>query len=571
MKLSSSIYRPGGIGRFAMITRILIRHGLGDIVDRMFSKTGKGGETSEGITLNLRTGYPSPRRIRRILEELGPSFIKLGQLMSTRADVFPPEYITELKKLQDRVPPVPFPEIRQVIQRELGQPVDEVFSTFEAESIAAASVAQVHTARLTTGETVAVKVIRPDCKKTVRKDIRLMYYFAEKIERHFDIGRIIGAVNMVKEFERTIYKELDMYIEAGTMEKFAANFADSDEIYIPKVHWDYTTRSVLVMEHIEGIKMDRVESLKARGIDPREVALIGLRSFSRQLMEFGLFHADPHPANTIVLYDGRVSLVDFGIIGYLDEETMRQIANLFLGYAEHDYDMVMAALLDAGMIDEDTMDLKSFRMDLTDISEQFYGRSLKRISVRDVYDQVMRLVLNYRIQMPRDLLLLFKTFIQTEALGKILDSDASLLEVTRPYAAKLLQRGYEARKVFRSMESNARTLGGYMKLMPKMVHDILRQIAGGQHRIELRHTGFEGMDSRLEKGLNRLIIGIIISASTIAGALILNSSQMVLEIEIPFLGAQALSVTGLLGLTAYTIATVLGLWLIFSIFRSGKM
>ena len=214
-----------------------------------------------------------------------------------------------------------------------------------------------------------------------------MYFLAGKAEKALEIGRVIGATNLVREFERNIMRELDMMIEAGSIEKFARNFEEVEEIYIPKVYWDYTTRSVLVMEHIEGMKMDQVEEIRAAGIDPKEVAMIGLRSFSRQLMLYGFFHADPHPGNTIVMYDGRVSLVDFGITGYLDEEMMRQIANLFLGYAEHDYDMVMDALMDAGLINEE-MDLKAFRNDLKDVSESFYGRSLQHISVKDVYDQI---------------------------------------------------------------------------------------------------------------------------------------------------------------------------------------
>jgi len=288
-------------------------------------------------------------------------------------------------------------------------------------------------------------------------------------------------------------------------------------------------------------------------------------------MEFGFFHADPHPGNTIVMYDGRVSLVDFGITGYLDEEAMRQIANLFLGYAEHDYDMVIEALWDAGLIDEERMDLQSFRIDLKDVSESFYGRSLQTISVRDVYDQVMQLVLKYHIRLPRNLLLLLKTFIQTEALGKILGSDASILEVTKPYAKKLLQQGYDAKKVYKNIGRDARAMGGYMKMVPKYVHDILRHTAGGKQRIEIFHSGFRQMNAQIEKGVNRLTVGMVIAASIIAAALILNSSQKVLEFSFEFFGLQTLSVTALLGMVGYIIATVLGIWLIISILRSGRL
>lgn len=567
MSISKSASRVRGFKRFAGITRILAKHGLGDLLDRTVFR----GRISSLKFDKSNSIYLSPSRLRRVLEDLGPSFIKLGQLMSTRADLFPPDYVSELKKLQDRIPAIRFEEIQPVIEGELGRPVADIFLEFTFEPLAAASVAQVHHAKLNSGESVAVKVIRPGIEKKIREDIQLMYYFAEKIERAFDIGRIIGAVNLVKEFERNIFRELDMFTEGGNIERFAANFKDNEDLYIPKVYWSHTSRSVLTMEHIDGIKMDQVDEIKAYGIDPQEIAMIGLRSFSRQLMEFGLFHADPHPGNTIVMYDGRVSLVDFGITGYLDEETMMQIAHIFLGYAEHDYDLIMGAFEDAGLIDAETIDLRAFRTDLKDTSEPFYGRKLQTISVKDVYDQVMQLVLKYRIHLPRNLLLLLKTFIQTEALGKILGSDASILEVTRPYASKLLQRGYEAQKIMRNFGNEARRLGGYMRMMPKFVHDLLRAAASGKHRLEIWHSGFQQLDSKIEKGINRLTVGIVISASVIAGSLIMNSSQKVIEFTVNVFGIHTISITSLLGIMGYTLATVLGFWLIISIMRSGKM
>jgi ubiquinone biosynthesis protein len=288
-------------------------------------------------------------------------------------------------------------------------------------------------------------------------------------------------------------------------------------------------------------------------------------------MQAGIFHADPHPGNTIVMRDGRVGLVDFGIVGYLDDETMLQIAHVFLGFAEHDYDLLIEAFAAAGLIDADTIDLNSFRRDLKEISEPFYGRSLQTISVKDVYDQTMQLVYKYRIELPRNLLLLFKTFIQTEALGKILGSEASLLEVTRPYAKRLLERGYEAQKIFKNMGREARSLGLQLRGMPKLMHDLLRRIASGQHRLELSHGGLEHASDKFETGLNRLTIGIVIAASIIAASLILDSPHPVMMFEIDLFGPRTVSLTQLLGLTGYVIATVLGLWLIFSIVRSRKL
>jgi ubiquinone biosynthesis protein len=557
--------------RLGKIIRIFVKHGLGDIAERLFKRGEKEPVDQKQEEWTVKNGFPSPQRIRRILEELGPSFIKLGQLMSTRADIFPPEYIEEFTKLQDQVPPVPFSDIRGVIEQELRRPLEEIFEEFTPKSMAAASVAQVHLAKLFTGEAVAVKVIRPDIDKEIRKDIRLMYLVAKRAENVSEIARVIGAVNLVKEFERVIFKELDMFIEAGNIDKFANNFKADDEIYIPKVYWDHTTKSVLTMEHIPGIKMDQVDVIRAHDMDPKNVAMIGLRSFSRQLMEFGFFHADPHSGNTIVMFDGRVSLVDFGITGYLDDETMHQIAFLFLGYAEHDYDMVMDALLGAGLIDEETMDLKNFRRDLKDISECFYGRSLQTISVRDVYDQIIQLIYKYKIRLPRNLLLLFKTFIQTEALGKILGSDASILEVTKPYAKKLIERSYLRKNLLKTMRKDAISMGSRMKMIPKLVHDILNQTARGKQRIELQHNGFQDMSGRFVKSMNRLIIGLVISASLIAGAMVLNASQNLMVFTVNLFGVQKISLTAVLGVTGYVVASFLGIWLIITIFLSRKL
>ncbi|BBO84575.1 2-octaprenyl-3-methyl-6-methoxy-1,4-benzoquinone hydroxylase [Desulfosarcina ovata subsp. sediminis] len=561
MPFPFSSRRISGIRHFGLISRVLIKHGMGEVADRL-----KGGGSTR-----IKSGLPDPVRIRRTLEELGPSFIKLGQLMSTRGDLFPPEYIDELTKLQDQVPPVPFDSIRTLIESDLGEPLDQLFESIDEEALAAASVAQVHAARLKTGEKVAVKVIRPGIDKRIRKDIQVMYYFAARFERTFDLGRIIGAVNLVKEFERSIFRELDMLVEAGNIERFSRSFKDVEEIYIPRVHWDHTSRSVLVMEHIDGIKMDHVEEIRQQGIDPEEVAMIGLRSFSRQLMEAGIFHADPHPGNTLVMRDGRVSLVDFGIVGYLDEETMMQIAHLFLGFSEHDYDMVMEAFEAAGLVNPRNMDLKSFRADLKDMAEPFYGRSLKTISVKDVYDEVMRLVFKYRIRLPRNLLLLFKTFIQTEALGKILGSEASLLEVTRPYAKRLLQKGYEAHKVIKNMGRDAKLFGGYLRQVPQLAHGLFKRLAIEAPQFEISHAGLDEPTRKFENSINRLTLGLVTAASLIAAALILNSSRKILVFEIDFFGVQTLSVTDVLGISGYVIATVLGLWLVFSIIRSGKL
>jgi ubiquinone biosynthesis protein len=565
--------KKGGIGvkglrRLAGMTRILARHGFGSLMDRLLKGTATEPEAVSSANGNL---LPAPHRIRKALEELGPSFIKLGQLMSTRADILPKAHIEELQKLQDQVPPIPFDRIKPFMEAQFDRSLDEVFKSFDETCLAAASVAQVYRGVLHSGEEVAVKVVRPEIEKKIILDIHIMHFLARRLETAFEIARIIGAVNVVKEFERTVFNELDMHIEAGSIEKFSHHYRLVNEIWIPRVFWDHTSKAVLVMEYIPGVKVNQVEAIRDQGLDPCDIAMIGLRSLSRQLMEFGFVHADPHPGNTIVTPDGRVGLVDFGITAHLDEELMLQLAHLFLGYAEHDYDLVMDAILETGLIDEDTTDIKQFRNDLKEISEPFYGRSLQTISVKDVYDQIIRLIAKYRIRLPRNLLLLLKTFIQTEALGKILGSDASILQVIRPYARRLLQRGYESHRIFRAMGRDARATSNLMRLAPKFLHDILKQTARGRQGLELRHSGFEETSQRLEKGLNRMIIGIIIAASTIAAALVLNSPAKLLEFKIRLFNGETLYLVSVLGIVGYVIATILGIWLIISIIRSGRL
>lgn len=566
MMLKRGVSGFNGLKRFGEISRVLAKHGFGMLFDRMRRKRRPpDGKTSPEPLL------PAPHRLRRALEELGPSFIKLGQLISTRADLFPQAYIDELQKLQDQVPPLPADRIIPFLEKELNHSLDQIFDSFDETPIAAASVAQVYKADLIDGEAVAVKVIRPGIHHKIRQDIRVMYYFAQKFEKSFEMARILGAVNVVKEFERTIFNELDMHIEAGSIDKFARHYRNVREIRIPAVHWDFTTKNVLVMTYIPGVKVNQVDAIREQGTDPCDVARIGLRSLSRQLMEFGLVHADPHPGNTIVMPDGRVGLVDFGITASLDEEIRTQLAYLFIGYAEHDYDLVMRALIDAGLLDENRINLKNFRNDLKEVSEPFYGRSLQTISVKDVYEQIIGLVLKYRIQLPRNLLLLLKTFIQTESLGKILGSNDSILEVIRPYARAFIKEGQDSQKIFRTLERDVFSSGSILRRVPSYLHDILRQAAGGRHRLAMVHTGFDEPTRKLEKGLNRLIVCVIIASSTIAGAMVLNSKEKIFEFQLPWFDGLVFSLTSLLGVMGYSIATLLGIWLIFSIFRSGKL
>ncbi len=559
-----------GVKRFSEITRVLIRHGFGAILSKsaLLADAELASIADDPIKAPVAN---KALRLRLAFQELGPSFIKLGQLLSSRADILPEPYILELQKLQDQVPALSYDQVKPRLDAAYNKPVKEIFTDFTEKPIAAASVAQVHAATLASGQKVAVKIIRPGIHKQIGNDVRVMYFLAKRLESAFETARMIGLTNIVQEFERTIFNELDMHIEAGNIDKFARHYHYIKEIQIPKVFWDLTTKSILVMEFVEGVKVDQVDAIRAMDLDPKKIAMIGLRSLSKQLMEFGIIHADPHPGNTIVMPDGRVGLVDFGIVSHLDRELMEQLAHLFLGYAAHDYDLVMEALIGAGLLDETNIQLNQFRSDLKEISEPFYGRSLQTISVKDVYDQIIGLITKYHIQLPRNLLLLLKTLIQTESLGKILGSDAGILQVIKPYAAELLHTNYDSEKIFADLAKQARFTGGMVRSLPRYLFTLLKQIATGKGRFELYHAGISDATDRFERGLNRFIVAMIIAASTVAGALVLNAPKGIFDITLPFLPTITISLPALLGVTGYVIATVLGIWLIISIARSGRI
>ena len=339
----------------------------------------------------------------------------------------------EFKKLQDKVAPFPFEELREIIEEELGDKPEKIFRYLNHKPIAAASVSQVHYGNLLSGDKVAIKVQRPNIEAIICEDIKILRKIARFMEKNLSNMELLNPVAIVDEFENFITKELDFSNEAANIERFANNFKDEPKICIPKVFWDQTSARVLVMEHLEGLEMDEPDKMRAAGLDPIEVGQIGLNCFARQILDHGYFHADPHPGNSMAMLDGRVAIIDFGITGFVDKELMRHLANIFVGYSEHDYDRVITVFLDMGFLTEES-DLKSFKYDLTDLSEPFYGRSLNHIQIKEVFDKVLALAVKYQLRLPRELILLFKSLIGVESLGKKLAPKANILETLKPYA-----------------------------------------------------------------------------------------------------------------------------------------
>lgn len=551
--------------RLKEISGAFIRHGFMDV----FSKLGLTKGLSTPSKDDSGKTFTDPARIRMAFEELGPTFIKLGQLLSLQPDIIPPEFIDEFKKLQDEVPPFPFEEVNEILQFELGASADKLFGDFDEKPLAAASVAQVHVAILKSGEKVVVKVQRPGIEAAIREDIKILYKIAELMVKNFKNFALMNPIGIIAEFEGFIFKELDFATEASSIEKFRSNFKDDPDIAIPEVYWDFTTPRILVMEHFDGCPTDDLESIRKMGLDTRRLAEIGLTCFAKQVMVYGFYHADPHPGNAIVMQDGRIALIDFGITAFMDNEFRRDMANIVVGFHEHDYDRLITIFRKMEIIKESTS-LKSFKRDLIELSEPYYGRSLEHISIKDIFDKVCKLAIKHEMRLPREMVLLFKSLIAGEHMGRVMCAEINILDVMKPYAVNFLNQAYDPKTIINNMRHDFFTYSNFAKDVPEFTHRILKNISKGDQQINIHISGMENLDKDFGNAASRISLGMLIGSSLISAAWILSSNSQILPIDIPSLGLYNVSLTTVLGLIGYAIASVLGIWLIFYILGQGK-
>jgi ubiquinone biosynthesis protein len=544
------------IRRLRKIADVLIKHGLGYLTKRLglypyvpFKRRIVEPKLVEELTL--------PERGRLVLEDLGPTYVKFGQVLSTRPDLVPKEYIEEFRKLLDEVPPFSYQEVERVIEEELGRGVDELFRSFDKKPYASASIGQVHVAKLITGEDVVVKIQRPSIEDVIEADIDILASLAGLVERHFPETRPYDPRGIVREFAKTIRRELDYTREGRNADKFRRNFEKVKYVYIPKVYWDYTGKRVLTLEYVHGVKVGDIEELEAREYDKRRIAKNMVKAFLKQVYIDGFFQGDPHPANILVMEDEVISFIDFGMIGRIDKELMDKLADIFVAVVRGDMEKIVDRFLDIGIIGEET-DIRDFKMDAGEMIDQYYGIPLREISMATLLNEVLELAMEHRIRIPSNFALLVKGMVTIEAVAAELDPEFNFAEIAEPFVRKLVKKRLQPKALAAGLIEDISGFGEVMVSVPRRLDRVLEKAE--KDKIMLEHRGFSRLISALDATSNRIAFALITSAIIVGSSLIMQTEKGPLLFGYPFLG-----------LLGFAFASILGGVLLISIIRSGRL
>lgn len=545
--------------RYRQIGEILLRHGFGYLLQQTglvytlsFPKRLRASKKQKPIDQHLSLGA----RIRIVIEELGPTFIKFGQLLSTRPDVVPQDIIEELERLQDKITPVSYSVIEQQVATELGKPIAELYLEFDPEPIAAASIGQVHYARLLDGTEVVVKVKRPNLDKLIATDLEILYSLAQAFQDRMGTG-LVNSLELVDQFARTIRKELDYSQEGRNIERFRKNFSADPNVVIPIVYWSRCTSAVLTMEYIRGIKVSDHAALLGQGVDLRNLADIIVNSFVRQVFTFGFYHGDPHPGNLLVTKAGKLALIDFGLVGRINERTKHSLARLTVAVTKRDIDTLVKTFKELDAFTGKPS--REMELDIGDLLDSHLDKTLAELDFSTIVGELLELVRRYPIELPADLTLLVKALVTIEGVGTRLVPDYNVMQVIEPFAKEWVKKSYSfsylSKKGFDQVYDWTRMLTN----LPGHLDQTLETVSSGELEINFIHRGLEQLINRLDIVSNRLTVGVII------GALLVGSS-LVLVID---RGPQLLSLS-VFGLFGYVLAAILGFMLVISILRSGK-
>lgn len=546
--------------RLRHIARILTKHGLGGYIDRLNLAGYLPVTIPFGRTAGRREAA-TPKRVAKILEELGPTTVKLGQMLASRPDLLPEEYQKELVLLQDSVEPFPAEEARRTIELELKKPVSELFRNFNDVPKGSASIAQVHEAVLSDGTAVMVKVRRPGIEETVRADLDLLRGLADLVKRYIPEAKVLMPRLLVEEFARSIRKELDFVSEAAYTSRFHEEFSDDDRILTPSVYWDLTSSAVLTIERLDGTKITDSEGLRKAGVNEKKLAEDLTSVFMKQYFEIGVFHADPHPGNILVTDEGKICLIDFGLVGHMSRDLREQFVTTFIALDRSDFDTIVDVYSEMGVTSADT-DLPSFKRDLIELVDRYYGIPIKRINIKNLFADLTYAARENNILLPRDMILLGKSMAIIGGIARDLDGDLNIAAKADSHTKKLIAERLEtANIVDRTVTGMWRTMR-FLNALPREIGQIVRKLRSGSLEIAFRHEGLEGPVAELDKASNRLVLSIILASVVVASSLIMNAKLS------PLIPNTDISVIGLAG---YFFAAVLGVWLVVAILRSGRL
>ena len=547
------------LGRMQQIASVLIRYGFGDVVQRigMAGALERAGKVLHWRSAEELARLRPPARVRRVLEDLGPTFVKLGQVLATRVDLFGPEWLEEFAQLQDHAPAVEWELIEAQLTEDLGVPPDQVFAEVDHEPLAAASLAQVHRARLRDGTEVVLKVRRPDIRPKVEADLRLLQRLAEVIESEAPDFAHYRPKMLVHQFGQALRRELDFAGEARNAERISSDLGEDAVIVVPQIYWDYTSERLNVQSYVEGISGRDMDELDRSGLDRRLIARRGARAMLDMMLEHGFFHADPHPGNVKYLSDNRIAMLDFGMVGRLSEQRRREVAELLQGLVSQDVESVTSTLV--GWTDDIGLDVDRLQDDVAEFIDHYHGVSLQQLDIRAMISELTGILRTHSLVLPGDLVLMLKAMLTLEGLGRALDPEFDMASEAEPVLRQVLWKYYSpenlARRLQKSVFGSIRALTN----LPEDLSRLLRSARRGRLELHIDVKSLQEVSSRLDRAASRLTLGIVTSALIIGSAIVLNVDR-----EPAVFGLPALGLAGFVG------AVVGGLWLLVSIWRSGR-
>jgi ubiquinone biosynthesis protein len=512
------------IGRLLQIQRVLVRHGLDEMIlaAHLFRPLRYAFYLSPATWFERRKGGTRGERIRLALEELGPIFVKFGQALSTRRDLLPADIADELEKLQDRVPPFPGAEARAIVERAYGRPVTEVFEQFDENPLAAASIAQVHTARLRSGEEVVVKVIRPGVRALIERDLEVMHQLAQLVLDYAREGHRLRPTEVVKEYEKTILDELDLMREAANAAQLGRNFAGSELLHVPAVYWDYCRPEAMVMERIHGVMISDMDELRRRGTNIQRLAENGVTIFFTQMLRHNFFHADMHPGNIFVLLGDperpKYCAVDFGIVGTLDARDQHYLAENFLAFFDRDYHRIAKLHVDSGWVPADTR-VDELESAVRTVCEPIFNKPLSEISFGQVLLRLFETARRFQMKVQPQLILLQKTLLQIEGLGRQLYPELDLWKTAQPVLKDWAADRLSGRNLAEQLRRQLPDLSESLRLLPQVLQQAVQQASEGNLRIRVEQEGIEALRAEVRAGARRRD-ATIVGAVTLLGGLV---------------------------------------------------